>query len=443
MPFETALGAWELLLVAAAVVVLAGLSMRHPRVARGVLLTLNGILALTTTVTLAMAPRTMMTGDPEDVFKFSPKQNVLVVLFDGLQSDVADRVLRSDRALAARFDGFRFFKDTVAIAPTTILNMPAIHSGEHYQRQRALGPYFTGAIERRSFINRFSQAGYATTLVYPIDGVCPARVTSCVRTADPRSTRARFTSEAMRLFDLSVFRVSPVWMKRRIYAGGRWLLSGQLDRPDEINRIIQGNRFLEEVARRMVVASERPTLKLLHIVSTHTPYVLESNCRTVGNSALRHLEPQVHCALRAAGTILASLKDNGLYDNTIVLVLADHGVNPGVYGDTASDLATRFSHLAGAANPVFLLKPLGSHGALTDAPGAVYLADVGATLCAASGACDVPLGIPAGQARADRPRRFHAYEWRDEFWAQRDIPEMTRYEILGPVWEQRSWRRID
>jgi hypothetical protein len=443
MEFDTAVGAWELLLVAAGVLVLAGGSRKRPRLGRQLLLVLNGILAATTTVSLATAPRTAIRGDPTDVFKFSPKQNVLAVLFDGLQSDVADRVLRQDPVLAGQFEGFRLFKDTLAVAPTTFLNMPAIHSGEDYHRQRALGTHFTDSIERHSFMNRFARAGYETTLVYPIEGICPARVTSCIATADPRSSWARLKSEAIRLFDLSLFRVSPVWVKRRIYADGQWLFAGQFDRPDETTRIIQGNRFLTDISRRIVVAGDTPTIKLLHIVSTHTPYVLEDDCRTIGESTLSHLDSQAHCALLAIGAVLGSLKDKGIYDNTVVLIFADHGVNPGVYGDPASDAFARFRHRAGAANPVFLLKPLRSRGTLIDAPGAVYVGDVGATLCAASGACDVPIGFPAGSAPVGRPRRFSDYQSGQGFWEQRDIPGITRYEIRGPVWEADSWHRVD
>src|SRR5690606_15481820 len=103
----------------------------------------------------------------------------------------------------------------------------------------------------------------------------------------------------------------------------------------------------------------------------------------------------------------------GVYDNTVILVFADHGVNPGVgYRGLRAEGEHRpegmppreWEVVAGSAHPAFLLKPLGSRGPLTVVRAPVHVTDVGATLCAATGDCQTPLGIPAGQAPADRPR---------------------------------------
>lgn len=442
MDFDTALGSWELPLVGAAVLVVAGALSARPVLSKRLLLVLNGILGLATAATVASAQPTLLTTDTATVLRFSPVRNVLVVLLDGLQAGVADRVLRKDPALAARFDGFVFFKDTLGVAPTTFLSLPAIHSGEVYHGQGSLAAYFAASIGRRSFMTRFAGAGYETTLVNPVENICPVQMTSCMRTADLRPPRVRLRTEALHLLDLSLFRVAPIWIKRRIYRDGQWLFAGQFDRPNEVEKVMEDNRFLERLSRDLVVAGDRPTIKFLHMLSTHTPYVLEGDCRTVGESTLDHLDPQSHCALTAVATLFGRLKEAGVYDQTVILVLGDHGVNPGVFPDPGQDEYARWVHRAGAANPVFLLKRLESRGALAEAPAAVSLADVGATLCAASSACGAPLGFAAGTAPSMRPRRFNDYRWRHEFWTRRSIPEITPYEVDGPLWEQKSWRRI-
>jgi hypothetical protein len=441
--FETALGRWELALVAGVCLLLAWVIHRKPAPARQLLLVFNIGLAVVTATTLVGAwgtSRHSRVADAAAVFRFSPKQNVLIILLDGLQSDVADRVLRADRRLAAEFAGFRLFPDTLGVAPTTFLSLPAIHSGEVYDGGPGLSSYLTDSIEQRSFVNLFARAGYHTTLVNPVLDICPAQTATCVSaTRLLRSPLARAKSEAVRLLDLALFRVAPVRLKRRIYREGNWLISGRVDQPDGIAQVLEGNRLLEEVARRLTVDAGTPTLKFLHSKSTHTPYVLDRGCGVV-DTALEHLGSQSRCALRAVATLLRRLRQTGIYDSTVILVVADHGINPGVFGLDAPGSHEQWVHRAGAANPLFLLKPLHAHGRLQRESEPVYLPDVGATLCDRSGACAVTNGIPAGSALPGRVRRFTLHPWQHRFWTLQELPDITPYDVLGPVNDKASWR---
>src|SRR5215213_214724 len=396
LDFETSLGRWELALAAAVCLMLAWTIHRKPGPAGQLLLLFNIGLAVVTGTTLYGArarSRPSGVADPAAVFRFSAQQNVLVILLDGLQSDVADGVFRADPALTAEFDGFRLFPDTLGVAPTTFLSLPAIHSGDVYQRSQGLSQYVTQAIEQRSFVNRFARAGYVTTLINPILGICPAQSRTCVSATRLLQTPLqRLKSEAARLLDLSLFRVLPVRLKRRVYREGNWLISGRVDRPDGVAQVLEGNRLFEEVAGHLTVDAGTPTLKFFHSRSTHTPYILTEAC-TVAKNSLVHLGSQSRCALRAVATLLKHLKQTGIYDTTLILVVADHGVNPWLFKSDQPGSREQWIHRAGAANPLFLLKPLHSHGQLRRESEPVYLPDVGATLCALSGAYTVPAGI--------------------------------------------------
>ena len=76
--------------------------------------------------------------DAAALFGFSPRTNVLVVLLDGLQSNIAADLLEQRPALRAAFVGFSFYPDTLGAAPTTFLGLPAIHSGEVYTGRTTL-----------------------------------------------------------------------------------------------------------------------------------------------------------------------------------------------------------------------------------------------------------------------------------------------------------------
>jgi hypothetical protein len=448
MDFDTRLGAWELALVAMAYILIGAAVLRGRRTATAALIVLNIGLAAVTAQAVASAGgkrvRAPIAQDARAVFRFSSRDNVLVVLLDGVQADVVSGIFRADAALASAFDGFRFHRDTVGVAPTTFVSMPAIHSGHGYRGQVALAAYFDESIRNRSFMSRFADAGYDTTLVNPVEGVCPDRVRTCVSSAQIlRTGNAQLTSESLRLFDVSLFRLVPIWMKRRVYADGNWFLAGRFGLAEEMSRIFEHNLLLGEMAARLTVVDGPPTLKFVHSLSTHTPWVLADDCRSLMRTEEKLRRPQTRCALLALGDLLEALAAKGVYDRTEIFVLADHGMGrPNEFIARASQRSRRWARRAGSANPLFLMKPRRAHGPIADDPAPVYLPDLGATACASSGACTAP-GVPAGQASASRVRRYVDYEWTHDFWRLREVPEMTAYDVQGPVWDPGAWKRVE
>jgi len=438
--------AWTMVAVVVAFMIVAFAVSRAPLAAFFGLTVLTIGLYVAAIVAIAASPeqkRRRQAGTPASVYRFSSRENVLVVLLDGLQSDVAAAILRSSSSVAQAFDGFQYYPDTAGVARTTFLSLPAIHSGTVYSPQQTPARYFVDAITRRSFMNRFADAGFETVLVNPVESLCPDRVSSCVTASELLgTTTARLKHESLQLFDLSLFRASPGLLKRHIYNDGEWLTARRMDVPHEIARVLEGNQFLERLSTRLTVDDGAPTMKFVHIFSTHTPYVLNEDCHTYATTSLDHLVSQARCGLLAVVSLLDRLKATGTYDNTVIALLADHGVDPGVYGWSATvDTEQQWRHLAGAANPVFLMKPRGNRGPITRVNEAVHVPDLGNMLCMRSRTCSIVTPVRAIKPSPTRLRHFDDYEWRHEYWHLRTIDKLTSYEIRGPVSKRSSWSR--
>lgn len=444
--WSRSVGLWELGLVVIVWLALGAWFRRRAGVAVIVLTMLSAcltVLSIATVLTARRADRTTH-RDPEAVSRFSSRMNVLVLLLDGLESGVAERVLGADPSLMASFDGFSFYPETLSTAPTTALSLPAIHSGEVYDGTGAAREYFSQAIGRRSFLTQFAHAGYAVSLVHPEQGICPDGST-CMTLADVLGTSDhQVRREVLRLFDLSLFRVVPFRAKRWVWDQGRWRASRLAGVPEGVARLFESNEMIDRIGRRLTVdPNTPPTLKFLHSLATHAPYVMNEDCRavTMEPKGLSRVDVQARCALSAAAQLLDRLQGAGIYDNTIALVLADHGLNPDVY-PKLPDRARAFRQLSGSANPLFLYKPLRSRGPMRTERAVVSLIDVGATLCAETASCTVRSGVPVGRAPADRPRRFNDYVWKHQFWRTLDVPHITSYEVRGPLGRPESWQRL-
>jgi hypothetical protein len=372
--------------------------------------------------------------------EFSAKANALVVLMDTMQSDVFEEVVAKNPALAKALDGFIFYPDTVGASPTTFLAMPTIHSGQMYRAGVPTADFFKDSIKNHSILTKVADAGYRALQVTAIQNICPANVECLAVDAAIRSKKSVVRSEGVNILDAVLFRLAPLGLKNAAYNEGEWIVQNLVEDKRFIQKALKDNYFLQNVAAAMTTSSDAPTLKFLHLMNTHPPYVFNDTCNYAGGQQDRTRENfriQVKCSLDTFAELLAALKAHDIYDQTAIILLADHG-NPGIES-TRSPIEGSRAKLVGAANPTFAIKPVGSRGAFRAAGGEIYIGDFGATLCDLTKVCSAEAGISALKEPTGRTRLFNNYRWKNEFWRTSTIAGLTSYEVHGPIGRRENW----
>ena len=129
------------------------------------------------------------------------------------------------------------------------------------------------------------------------------------------------------------------------------------------------------------------------------------------------------CALKAMGDWCDWMKANGVYENTNIILISDHGG-----GDTAQMIAGLGSHLGEIGRPdsLFLFKPAGkTDGAIEENPAQIQISNVGEWL----------RGAKLDEHRAER--LLYAAK-----------PTGTQYKVeaewlnTGKITEWSSWKRL-
>lgn len=374
------------------------------------------------------------------IAEFSDKGNALVVLMDTMASDVFEEVVTKNPDIAKALDGFIFYPDTVGASPTTFLAMPTIHSGQSYRGGKPTAEFFNETVRKQSVLTKVADAGYRSMLINPIQNVCPDKVECILGDAAMRSKKSVARSEGLSILDAMLFRLAPLGLKNAAYNDGEWILQSLLEDKRFIQRAIKDDHFLRDLAAATMVSSGAPTLKFLHLMNTHPPYVFDRACNYAGRQQDRTRENfsiQVKCSLDSFVKLLDALKARALYDRTAIILLADHG-NYGLESTRTSITGDR-AKLVGAANPTFAIKPIGSKGAFRTGGGEIYIGDFGATLCDLLKVCSTEAGVSALSEPYGRTRLFNYYRWKNEFWKASTIAGLTPYEVRGPVGGKDNW----
>ena len=309
------------------------------------------------------------------VYAFSSVANLIHLLPDGFQGDTAMQVLQDDPGLAARFEGFTLYRDHLGRYPGTAPSLYAMLTGKSFPLERGFSYAWVGPETReRSYQAELARRGYQVDLVPISNYICPENASSChprpFKNNGYSSRRDADISHSLRLLaDMTLFRLTPLFLKEKIYDKGYWLLSDM--GADESSPL--PDPVLRDWVENLHVVDDRPVYKWYHYIGTHVPPRWDASC-----DLRRNLEPdranyqaQAHCILTGIADLLDSLRSAGIYDQTAMIISGDHGHNT-VPSDQISQAMNygMYEPLLGTGRPALLVKSRDANGplAISDTP---------------------------------------------------------------------------
>jgi arginine exporter protein ArgO len=194
--------------------------------------------------------------------------------------------------------------------------------------------------------------GYRVRAVESVTHLCPEKICKEVRGASPAAVSDTTRSLASDAGIVFLHLVLPEPYSERIPAiSDSWGDFGQKERREKVEET--GNGPIEPCGRNvcrfasLFSRDRRPTLYVLHSLLPHVPYLYLPSARRYGVQAplLRGIKRnrwyrawpalqayqrfllQVEYTDRALGFLVRRLKEKGIYDRALMIVLADHGVS--------------------------------------------------------------------------------------------------------------------
>ncbi len=391
----------------------------------------------------AASQKRNMTVDPS-VFAFSSQSNLIHLLPDGLQGDVVREVFEQNPQLAEKYSGFTLYNNHLGMYQGTAPSMITILTGEPFELVRG---YDTGRakgdIQAKSYQRALLDQGYQLDYVPVDDYICPDYASSCYpRPFSDLKSRGYYRHRGadvvytIRLIaDLSLFRLSPMFLKEKIHDEGHWFFADTMDGsspwPDPVIR---------EWVERITIVDDRPVYKWYHFIGTHIPPHWDRDCQYFRElpRERENFSAQAYCVLNSIASLLDRLREAGIYDQTAVLISSDHGHN--VAPDDMTSLLYNGGlprRLMGIARPTMLIKRKNVNAPLQINTAPTSLVDVAATALELVG---IDSDKPSVMDLADiqkRERYFTPYKIA-KLWSGEPVP-FVRYRVEGPVSDGDQW----
>lgn len=384
----------------------------------------------------------------EGLFEVSDKHNVIVFVVDTVDTNQFDAVLSKHPEMLDEFTGFTLFENSAGAMIPTSHAIPFLLTGERLQEDETYDHYIDTRYTRSTFISDIAEQNYSISLyaecIFSGMTVFGDKTTN-IHLVDNLPVDAPETIKM--LSQIALYRDAP-WMLKPLFwyytddIGGAVIDESQEVDDSQQPYVLNDAQYYQDLLATGLSFQEDESVdgavKLIHLSGAHVPYTMDENGLATGGET--SLEQQMQGTFTIISKYLAELKRLGVYDESTIIVTADHGI-----WYLTTDIITE------ASTPLCLVKPADINGGdLSSGSYKVSLAPVSqddfqATVIDAVGGDKSQYGegmtyfdVPED---SDRVRYYDMTRYPDDTFSS--FNELDRFEIVGDVRNFDNWRLTD
>ena len=354
--------------------------------------------------------------------------NVVIIMLDKAVSGYIPYVFYENPELVEQFDGFVYYPNTLSFAQNTLKTTSALFGGYEYTPERMDARADISLKEKHDEALRvlpvlFCQQGFSVTLMdLPFAGWSWSGDYSAFEDIDncysyhvkeyySSDTEEYYNAENRRnrnLFMYSMFRCSPLLIQPLIYDNGDYLsvsndvvnIFNILENYRPLENLINMTEISDDYSGSLLLMDNEMTHDLTNIsdFNPYTPYVFEDGYYISDGTNELLLWDSVQAggyeclvaALRELGCYFDYLRDKGIYDNTRIILVSDHGYAMYLFDSLMSD---DYEFTAERWNPLLMVKDFDSTGFATDN---TFMTNADVPSIALEGIVDTPVNPATG-----------------------------------------------
>ena len=309
-------------------------------------ITLGTLFAATDT---AEHSRALVETD-EGMFTYSEDQNFLILVLDAVDGVAFEQSMARDEAYPHVFDDFTYFSNTTGGYPYSKCSIPLIITGQWYEAQQSFVDFETQAMKTGPFLQKVSADGYRRWL-YTGDPYMKVSVHEGdfenLMMDQPGFGSLAFPCKL--LIKMAIIKHAPWDLKFLGYDLPGRLTEGMVFDGDDGRSYYDWSdlTFYRKLsAENPISLVSEKCYKYLHLEGAHEPHVYDKDLNVLDDSPYRDV---IEANFKMVDLFLTRLREAGVYDNTVILIMSDHGSHNG------KDLDTINQH------PILLVKGLNEH----------------------------------------------------------------------------------
>ena len=307
----------------------------------------------------------------KDLFTMGAEENTVVFVVDACDLTYIPEILSVDPEAMASFDGFTHFTDYAGSYSKTKMGLLYLLTNTWYENDETVKHFINRAYDDVALYDTLLENDWNVRLYTSNTYVSKSMLGRASNIIEANLIVGSPVGLWEKMLEFVSFRYMPHALKPAFtfYSGefGAYKASDKGYAPYR-----KGNSTVIEKYNQLglTVSEEyQKSFTVYHLNGSHLPCSMDAYGNEVGRWNATALE-QTRGVFRFLGRVFDDMKAQGLYDNTNIIVTADHG---------------RFDE--GPVSPILLIKPAGSRGEMMQNAAMAHVSDLHATILSL---CNLP-----------------------------------------------------
>lgn len=258
-------------------------------------------------------------------FTMSSDTNFIILLFDTLDGGAFSDVVVGNAERESVFEDFTYYDNTMGAYPATKYSLPYLLSGMWYENQMPNDEYFETVLTESPFFDELERRGYTIDLYTPdFDGFNGQTKKRFENIGMYTKRVSSYTDFARWQILLVGTKYAPHDLKRFSYVNpGAFERLKVAEGGSEAFHLDNNMDFYQMVREQPIEYREGKNFKFIHLWGAHLPYLYDGDLNYIPEGGT--FAQSVDACVTLADLYLEKLKEAGAYDNSVIIILGDHG----------------------------------------------------------------------------------------------------------------------
>ena len=265
----------------------------------------------------------------ENEFEVSDQENFIVLVLDTADSREFTSLLEEHPEYREAFSDFTYFENMTGNYSCTLNAIAYIISGEWYQNEGSLQEYLDRVYLSSPLWDELRARDYRIDLYEDDIRAQDERVADNFDNIYPTTVKvSSYLELAKQELKLIGFRYAPYDLKRYCVIKQVYFDQLEVSVPEgtTADRFTEDNMAFKVAldANGITVDQSQKNFKFIHLEGAHAPFIYDKDMNYTEAGDYRQ---SMEASMTLAMDYIQALKKSGAYDNTAVIVMADHGYN--------------------------------------------------------------------------------------------------------------------
>lgn len=260
----------------------------------------------------------------KSMLDMSQDANFVIFLLDAVDADTMNSMIGKNPEYRDIFTDFTSYDNVMAAYPYTKHSIPLILTGEWFENETEYSEYEREAYENAPLFKALEEKNYRIGVYdadLPLDDAGIGRFENVLPNA--RGVTDKWTFARWQML-MTGFKYAPYDLKRFSFVNPTAFQTLKIAPEGETTFTASNTDFYDRILHDEINYVERKCFRFIHIDGGHVPFIYDEDVNIIENGTY---EGNLQACLTMTKAYLTKLKETGVYDNSVIIVMSDHGYN--------------------------------------------------------------------------------------------------------------------